>query len=123
LQFGKHNGRRHSQRVCVSVDVVVFWRGAVGEPASEETKTLAVNAHGALVILRRAVQLGDSLNLKNATTADEIACRVVSLGSRDNSGTMPVGIEFVEPARRFWHIEFPPEDWSFHYPDAKTHGR
>ena len=124
FQFGTHNDRRQSQRVCVSVDVVVLWRDSGGEPISEETKTLVVNAHGALLNLHTAVRIGDSINLKNATTQEEIACRVLNLGSSDKkSGMRTVGIEFVEPAARFWHISFPPADWTFHYPDAKTHIR
>jgi hypothetical protein len=30
-----------------------------------------------------------------------------------------VGIEFDEPAPRFWRVAFPPEDWSPHSPEAK----
>jgi hypothetical protein len=124
FEFGTRNDRRQSQRVCVCIDVVVLWRDAEGEPISEETKTLVVNAHGALLSLSTAVRVGDSIHLKNVTTQEEIACRVRNLGASDKkTGIRTVAIEFVEPSAQFWHISFPPADWSFHSPDAKTHGR
>jgi hypothetical protein len=118
VQVVKRTELRRSQRVCVSVEVVVTWGGATGKLASEETKTLIVNTHGALIALRSAVRLDDLLKLRNATTHEEIACRVIDLGATDK-GVTNVGIEFVEPAPRFWHIAFPPEDWTTRSPESK----
>ena len=112
VQFGKDSERRRSQRVCVSVDVVVSWGGATSQLGSEETKTVIVNAHGALIFLRRAVQTNDLLKLRNTLSHEEVACRVVHLSASDELGMMNVGVEFVEPAPQFWHIAFPPEDWN-----------
>ena len=119
VQVAKRAEVRRSQRVCVSVHVVVTWGGATGKPASEETKTLIVNAHGALILLRKRVQVNDLLKLRNAKTQEELACRVVDLSAADQLGATNVGIEFVEPAPRFWHIAFPPEDWTPRNPEAK----
>ncbi len=121
VQFGKHIDRRRSQRVCLSVDVVVLWGGATSELESEETKTVMVNTHGALILLRKAVQLDDLVKVRNTATHEEVACRVVDLAATDKMGITTVGIEFVEPAPRFWHIAFPPERWSLQSPEAKGH--
>jgi hypothetical protein len=110
VQFGKHKERRHSQRVCVSVDVLILWGGATSQLASEETKTIIVNKRGVLVPLRKHVQLRDLLKVRNTATHEEVACRVVDLGTTDKLGVTGVGIEFVAPAPRFWRVAFPPED-------------
>ena len=122
MQVTKRIEMRRSQRVCVSVDVMITWGGVTGKWASEVCKTLVVNIHGASIGSRRAVQLDDLLKLKNTTTQEEVACRVVDLGATDK-GITNVGIEFVEPAPRFWHIAFPPENWSARSPEAKGYKR
>lgn len=86
--------------------------------ASEETHTLIVNAHGALIQLALTVELGQLLGIKNAQTMEELICRVVHLGP-DQSGKREVGIEFEVPSPRFWRIAFPPADWTPRSPDAK----
>jgi hypothetical protein len=98
---------RRSQRVRVSVDVEVFWGDANNVVASEKTKTLVVSSHGALKPLRRNVEINELFRLRNTTTHEEIACRVIDLKRVDPLGMSNVGVEFVEPAPRFWHISFP----------------
>jgi hypothetical protein len=115
----KHREIRRSQRVCVSVDVEVLWGEANNLLASEKTKTLVVNSHGALIPLRRKVEMSDVFKLRNTATQEEIACRVTDMQRADPLGMTNVGIELVEPAPRFWHISFPPEDWSLLTPGAK----
>lgn len=119
LRSVKRREIRRSQRVRVSVDVEVFWGDANNLAASEKTKTFVVSSHGALIPLRRNVEINELFRLRNAATHEEIACRVIDLKRADPSGMSNVGIEFVEPAPRFWHIAFPPEDWSLQSPGAK----
>jgi hypothetical protein len=59
--------------------------------ASEETYTLIVNAHGALIHL-----------------------------ALDQSGKREVGIELELASPRSWRIAFPPSDWIPRSPDAKA---
>ena len=115
---GKLTSLRRSQRVYLSMPVVVYKEGPEPNRSFEETRTLAVNAHGALILLRLAVPLGQLLTLKNAKTQQELVCRVVYLGPY-HAGKTEVGIEFERPAPKFWHIAFPPADWSPHNPEAK----
>jgi hypothetical protein len=76
----------------------------------EDTHTLAVNAHGCLILLAQAVAQGDKLVLTNAGTAEDQEGRVVFVGPLQE-GKRQVGVEFLHPAPNFWQIAFPPDDW------------
>jgi hypothetical protein len=102
--------RRRSQRVFVQTKVSVFGQTASGEKFHEDTVTLAVNAHGGLVLLKQVVVHSQRLVLTNLTTTESAECRVVFLGPKQNDQTQ-IGVEFLRPAPKFWHISFPPEDW------------
>src|SRR5579863_2944752 len=88
-------GRRRSLRVMLSVTVIVRGKNAEGNAFEEETKTLVVNAHGALI------HLG---------TQEAQQSRIVYVGTTMHGGKAQVGIEFDKPAPKFWQISFPPED-------------
>jgi len=92
---------RRSQRVCLRLPIVVLREGPGTNVASEETHTLIVNAHGALIQLALTVEIGQLLGIKNIQTMEELVCRVVNLGP-DQSGKREVGIEFEQPSPRFW---------------------
>ena len=109
---------RRSQRVCLSVPVTVSRQGLGGNVASEDSRTLIVSAHGALLVLSLTVENGQEVTLKHPKTQEELACRVVYLGP-DQAGRREVGVEFEKPAPRFWRIAFPPDDWSPRSPYAK----
>ena len=121
LQIGKASAPRRSQRVCLTLGVEVFRHQGDERGAGERTKTLTVSAHGALLLLNTPVVIGDSLTLRNLTTKTELRCRVVNqtIGLQ---GVPEVGVEFLKPSRNFWHIAFPPEDWSPRGPESKTYG-
>lgn len=119
----KASSFRRSQRVCVSVHVVILWREANNDLVSEQTKTLMVNADGALISLRTAVRINQLLTVRNTVTMKELSCRVVDLSSVDKLGMTSVGVRFIEPAPRFWHIAFPPRDWTPRSPEAKSYAR
>jgi hypothetical protein len=86
--------------------------------ASEETRTLIVSAHGALIIMGLSVETGQLLTLKHFKTQEELICRVIHLGP-DQSGRREVGVEFEKPSPRFWRIAFPPADWGPRSVDAR----
>ena len=118
---GKASTLRRSQRVCLSVDVEIRLERAAAKAPPELTKTLIVNAHGALILLQEQVAVGDLLLMKNLKTEEEMACRVVDV-TAGNTGVPEVGVEFVKPSRNFWHIAFPPSDWSPRGAESKIHG-
>lgn len=103
-------GRRRSMRVLLSVPIRVTGKTKANQDFDEETRTLVVNAHGALISLAAKVIAGQEVMLSNKSTQSKIACRIVYLGN-PTSGKMQMGIEFLKPCPSFWQIDFPPDDW------------
>ena len=103
-------GRRRSMRVLLSIPIEVSGKTPGDEDFKEETRTLVVNAHGALISLGSHVKAGQIVNLTNRATRDTRECRVVYLGNA-TSGKIQMGIEFLAPSGAFWRIDFPPDDW------------
>jgi hypothetical protein len=101
---------RRSKRVYITMAVrVVANRGK--DSFQEDTATEAVNAHGCMVRLAARVKRGETLALTNLRSEERVECRVSSLGQAERGKTQ-VGLEFTEPAGYFWHIAFPPDDWT-----------
>ena len=102
--------RRRSQRVMLRVPITVSGESTNG-PFREETYTMVVNAHGALISLAANVLQQQTLRIKTGTHREEQTCRVIHAGPLAD-GVRQIGIEFEQPAPHFWHIAFPPEDWT-----------
>ena len=103
-------GRRRSMRVLLSVPILVSGKNANDQDFKEETRTLVVNAHGALIALEAHVVAQQNITLSNKSTQQSIDCRVVHIGSAQGGKTQ-VGAEFIKPSGKFWQIDFPPDDW------------
>ena len=103
-------GRRRSMRVLLSVPIIVSGKKAGNQDFKEETRTLVVNAHGALIALEAHVVAQKNVMLSNKSTQQSIDCRVVHIGSAQGGKTQ-VGMEFIKPSGKFWQIDFPPDDW------------
>ncbi len=115
-----HTGaRRRSQRVLMQVGVRIRGKDAQGTEFEEFTETLAINAHGALVLLTARVTSGAVVHMKHNKTEEEQECHVAFLGPV-RSGKSEIGLEFSSPHPTFWRVAFPPEDWSPKNPEART---
>lgn len=110
--------QRRSQRILLAVPLRVSGKRANGTAFVEHTKTLIVNAHGALLQLEEPVREGQALSVRNVITGEEASCKVVDLSPGAN-GVAEIGVEFAEPNPRFWRVSFPPTDWSARNPEAK----
>src|SRR5215470_14314706 len=113
------SARRRSQRVLMQVGVRVRGKDAQGKEFEEFTETLAINAHGALVLLNARVTSGSVVHMKHNKTQEEQECHVAFLGPV-RSGKAEIGVEFSSPHPTFWRVAFPPEDWSPKNPEART---
>ena len=111
--------RRRSQRVLMQVGIRVRGKDAQGKDFEEMTETLAVNAHGALILLNARVISGAIVHVKHNKTEEEQECHAAFLGPV-RSGRAEVGVEFTSPHPTFWRVAFPPEDWSPRSPEART---
>jgi hypothetical protein len=115
---GSESNRRRSQRVVLTMPISIRSEGGSKNASFEEqTNTLVVNVHGALIALSAKVVVGQMLRMTNVKTKQEQVCRVVSM-SPAPGGKPQVGVEFSNPSPDFWHISFPPEDWV--QPEAST---
>lgn len=110
--------QRRSQRVVLAVRIVVSGTSAVGGAFAEETVTIVVSAHGAMIQLRQLVQKGQMLGIRNAATTEGLTCKVIDV-SVGSGGQPEIGVEFNEPNPHFWHVSFPPSDWNPRSPEAK----
>jgi hypothetical protein len=111
--------RRRSQRVLMQVSVRIRGNDAQGKVFEEETATLAINAHGALILMQSRLTSGSKVMLKHNGTMQEEECHVVFLGPV-RAGKGEVGLEFSAACPTFWRVAFPPEDWSPKHPEART---
>jgi len=103
-------GRRRSMRVLLSVPIQVRGKNAQNQDFNEETRTLVVNAHGALISLSAQVVVNQKVFVSNSATHQTQECRVVYFGNMQ-AGKAQMGVEFLTPSPAFWQIDFPPEDW------------
>jgi carbon monoxide dehydrogenase subunit G len=103
-------GRRRSMRVLLSVPINVKGKTSTNHDFDEETRTLVVNAHGALIALAARVAAAQEVTISNKATQTTRQCRIVYVGT-EQAGKAQMGIEFVKPSPSFWQIDFPPDDW------------
>ena len=106
----------------MQVAVRVKGTDAQGKAFEEETDTLAINAHGALIGIKTRITSGSKVKLKHKMTEEEQDCNVVFLGPV-REGKAEIGLEFVAPRPTFWRVAFPPEDWTPKHPEARSASR
>src|SRR6266853_409096 len=111
--------RRRSQRVLMTVPVRVSGKTDAGLPFGEETHTRAISAHGALILMSTQVYRGQRLTLSNVQTRAALECVVAHI-DRSQGEHPQAGVEFTLPNPMFWHVAFPPKDWTPRHPDAKS---
>jgi PilZ domain-containing protein len=102
---------RRSQRIDLNVPVVVYRPPREGPQFYESTQTLVVSAHGALMVLTDMVAPKQRLLVQNTDSGEQQECRVVYV-KNELTGPPKVAVEFARPAPSFWHIAFPPADWT-----------
>jgi hypothetical protein len=105
------SAQRRSSRVFTRIAIRAQGKTQNGRKFRESSHTIVINAHGGLVYLHEALELGDELSLINPITEEEQECRVVYLGDTSEKGTR-VGVEFLSPSPHFWGVEFAQQDWS-----------
>jgi hypothetical protein len=110
LNAGGTREKRRSERVNLSVPVIVITETRDREQVQEEARTVSVNAHGGLFKLKMEVLAGQPMILVNPRTNMEQSCRVVRVEELP-SGGYAVAFEFDHPAPGFWPVTFPPADW------------
>jgi hypothetical protein len=80
---------------------MVRFQAANKSSISENTHTVIVNDHGALILLAAVVKPQQIIRLENLASHEELLCRVVSLGP-SFMGKTQVSAEFIMPMPGFW---------------------
>src|SRR5574342_337292 len=93
--------RRRSPRRLLDVPLIVSGETAEKQPFREETFTISVSAHGALVLLATRVALGQTVVLVKPETRQQLEGRVSRLGAL-YGGLAQVAVEFAQPMPEFW---------------------
>jgi hypothetical protein len=101
---------RRSERVLLTVAVVVSVALDDRKVVSEPTFPQIFNAHGGLLTLRMKLVTGQRFLLENLKTGKVRQCSVVRTEESANNELL-VAFQFATPAPDFWPIVFPPKDW------------
>lgn len=103
-------GQRRSARVLMDFPVVICGQSGDQRTFREETFTVTVSAHGALLMLAANVSLGQKIVVINPSNSDEREGRIAYRGPI-HAGLSQVAVEFNNPAPEFWPVSPPPPDW------------
>jgi hypothetical protein len=82
-----------------------------GNKFTEETETIGIDKFGASLKTSRQYKMGQVVVVYTLRQGHMGQFQVVWMGQPGTRQAGQIGIEWVD-ARRFWGIEFPPEDWS-----------
>ena len=86
--------QRRSQRLLLSIPLLVTDVRTNGARFSERTKTLVVNAHAGLIMLHEPVLTGQVLTLGSVASSEDIICTVIDINA-GSSGTPELVVEFA----------------------------
>jgi hypothetical protein len=105
------NESRRSSRVVISVPIKISGIDSRGKQFSEETQTLVVNQHGAMILSNHELKPGTDVELSAFQNSAHSKARVVRIAGRNKKlGGWEVAAELSLPGN-FWRINFPPQDW------------
>jgi hypothetical protein len=103
-------GQRRSERVLLDVPVLVCGESPDRSAFEEETFTVTVNAHGALLMLAAKVGIGQQIRLINQASHEERLARVAYKGG-DHAGLSQVAVEFTQACPGFGPVNPAPASW------------
>lgn len=92
---------RRTERVNLSVPIIVSGLDAKGEQFAELTHTITLSGYGASILLIRQVKAGSQINIQRADKSREAVVRVLHELSKSDEG-YTYGVCFVDPAVDLW---------------------
>jgi hypothetical protein len=111
LQNGPNNEKRRSERMKLTMPVLITTATIDGREIQEVTETAIVNAHGGLFRSTLEFLVAQPLVLTNLNTNLKESARVVHTEPLETGG-FGVAFEFDNAAPEFWQVEEAPDDWS-----------
>jgi len=101
---------RRSSRLQFRCRVKISGVDPQGKAFSEETETITISKFGASLRTAHEYAMDQTLSVYTHDHGHTGQFQVVWIGQPGTLEVGQVGIEWFDP-RRFWGIEFPPEDW------------
>jgi hypothetical protein len=105
-----HPQQRRSSRLQFRCRVKISGVDPQGNNFSEEAETICISKFGASLRTTHQYAMGQALSVDALDQGHTGQFQVVWMGQPGTREEGQIGIEWIE-ARRFWGIEFPPEDW------------
>ncbi|HEY4878505.1 MAG TPA: hypothetical protein VIH97_05245 [Candidatus Acidoferrales bacterium] len=111
--------RRRSKRVRARIPVRVRLQDSSKRSVAENTHTVIINDHGALLLLAATTKIQQVIHIENLITGKELLCRVANVGP-SFMGKTQIAIEFIMPTPGFWEAPpVPKADEAIPAPTAK----
>ena len=98
--------RRRTQRVALTVPLVVSGLNEDEQKFSIRARTNSVSQHGAQFESEHPLIVGQIVMLINESSARKVEARVASV-QRKRDGKTYVGLEFLSSEINFWNMTFP----------------
>jgi hypothetical protein len=97
---------RRSDRVSLSVPILVSWTTSPGRNFTKPAQTLVVSRHGATIVVRENLAQVQQITIRCSGTDREASAQVVGrLGQRQDGYLY--GLAVQDPTVNLWNIEFP----------------
>lgn len=92
---------RRTERVYLSVPIMVSGLDVKGEQFTESTHTVTLSGYGASILLRRQLKSASQINIQRLDKSREAVVRVLHELSKSDEGYL-YGVCFVDPAVDLW---------------------
>lgn len=102
--------QRRSTRIQFGCRVKIRGLDPAGNIFTEETETVSISKHGACLNTANKYKLGQVISIRTINHDQVGQFQVVWVGEPGTAGEGRIGVEWMD-VRKFWGIEFPPEDW------------
>ncbi len=100
--------RRRSERILLTIPIIVEGVDPNGKEFSETTRTLVINRQGARILLSRRVVAGSLLQIKLVSANRHAKFRVIGPTRPVSEEGGEWGVECVDKSVNLWGIGFPP---------------
>lgn len=104
------NQKRRTERILLRLPIEVKGTLTNGKPFREKTHSVAINRHGARIILNHDVPPESRLTITNLQNSLSTPFRVVERVGKPKGEQAEWGVECLQPELNFWGIFFPPLD-------------
>jgi hypothetical protein len=96
--------RRRSQRIRHALSTEIMWHSGEGIYVREKAETENVSTHGALLRLKPATPVSQTISLRGAGGGAWQAAQVKRCESRSPDGWTHIAIDLAEPSEAVWGV-------------------